>query len=83
MEPFLVVPELSQDTGREDHPETRLAEINISRRVPTKMLFHHFVQLRDLRVQRSDEPDLPDNNGRVGGLSGRGLTQARCSKHGE
>src|SRR5664279_2815893 len=69
VEPFLVVTELTKDAGREDHPQTRLAEIDISRRVPTKMLLHHLFQLRDLHVQRGDDADLPGNDGRVSGLS--------------
>ena len=62
-------------------PEARLAEIDISRRVSTKMLGHHLLQLSDLLVQRGDDADLPDNNGRVGGLRGRGLPQAGWPQH--
>src|SRR6476661_2273122 len=62
VEPFRVVTEFTKDAGREDHPETRLAEINISRRVPTKMLLHHLLQLRDLLVQRGDDANLTDND---------------------
>ena len=81
VEPFLVVTELAEHAGGEDHPEARLAEINVSGRVPTKMLGHHLLQLRDLLVQRGDHADLPDDDGRVGGLGGRGLTQTRRPQH--
>ena len=80
-EPLLVVPELTKDTGREDHPQTRLAEINISRRVPTKMLVHHLLQLRDLFVQRGDDADLPKHDGSVGCLGDRRLLQPRRPQH--
>ena len=73
VEPFLVVPELTKRAGREDLPEPQLAEIDIGGRVPTKVFGHHHLQLRDLLVERSDDADLPDNNGRVGALRGRGL----------
>jgi len=41
VEPFLVVAELAERAGGEDHPEARPAEMDISGRVPTKMLGHH------------------------------------------
>src|SRR5664279_5133444 len=39
-EPLLVVAELTERAGRQDHTEARLAEIDISVRVPAKMLGH-------------------------------------------
>jgi len=44
------------------------------------MLAHHLLQLSDLRVERSDDADLTDYDGRVGALEDRCLTQPRSSQ---
>ena len=62
-------PNSPRTRAREDLPETRLAEVDLSGRVPAKVLGHHLLQLRELLVQRGDEPDLADDDGRVSGAS--------------
>ena len=81
MEPLRVVAELAEHTGGENHPKARLAGIDLSRRVPPKMLGHHLLELRDLLVQRGDQTDLADDDGRVGSLDRRRLTQPRRPQH--
>jgi len=80
-ESFLVIAELTQRPGRADDSKARLAEIYISSRVSTKMLGHHLMQLRDLRIQSRDDADLSDHDCRIGSLGGARLTQTRGPQH--
>jgi hypothetical protein len=51
-----VVAELAHHAGAEHDAEARLAEVDLSLRVATKMLAHHLAQACDLGVQRGDDP---------------------------
>src|SRR6478609_8084102 len=62
-ESFLVVTELAEGAAAQDLSEARLAEIDVSGRVPTKMFRHHLLQLCDLLVQRGDDDDLGRDDG--------------------
>src|SRR4051812_34128853 len=75
VESFGVVPELTQDAGGQRFSKTRLAEVNVSCRVPPKMFGYHHLQLGDLFVQRGEHADLADDDRRVGALSLDGLPQ--------
>ena len=45
-----VVAELAEDRGAEDDAEPGLAGVDLSVRVPAKMVGHHFPELGDLSV---------------------------------
>jgi hypothetical protein len=75
-----VVAELAEGAGRQDCPQTRLAEIDVSGRVPPKMPGHHFLQPGDLLVQGREHADLPGDHGRVRALGERRLAQPGSSQ---
>ena len=66
-----VVAELAEDPGAQDHAEAGLAGVDLSVRVPAKMVGHHRTQLVDLGVQRLQERNLTGHYRGVGGLHDR------------
>src|ERR1019366_3277242 len=75
-EALVVVTELAEGAGRQDHAETRLAEVDVSGRVTAKMPGHPLLQPCDLLVESRDDADLPGDNGRIRALGDRRLTEA-------
>ena len=73
-EPSCVVAELAEGARGQDHSETRLAEVDLSGRVTTKMFGHRRLQCCDLLVEGGDEGNLGADDGGVGALGRRELT---------